>query len=128
MARRFTAITVALIVLLALLIMGQIAATVSWWLVPATQSVISSAQYAGVPTTIAAGTLVAALYFIALIGVLRRRRWGAIVAGATALFDLAIGFFLSATVLYALAGAVLLGIVVILACLEYRRLGSATAA
>ena len=49
MTRRFTAITVALIVLVALLIISQIAATVAWWLVPGTQSVISSAQYAGVP-------------------------------------------------------------------------------
>lgn len=124
MTRRFTAITVTLIVLLALLIISQIAATVSWWLVPSTQSVVSSAQYAGVPTTIIVGAVVATLYFIALVGVVRRQRWGAIIAGATALFDLAIGFFLSATVLYALVGAVLLAIVVILAYLDFQLLST----
>ena len=109
-----------------MLIISQIAAAVAWWLIPGTQSVISSAQYAGVPTTIAVGVVVATLYLIALIGVVQRRRWGAIVAGATAVFDLVIGSFLSATVLYALAGGVLLGIVAILAYLEHRRLGSTT--
>lgn len=60
--------------------------------------------------TIAVGAVVAVFYFIALVGIVRRQKWGAIMAGATALFDLAVGFFLSATVLYSLAGAVLLAV------------------
>ncbi|MGZ4904667.1 MAG: hypothetical protein ACXV5I_07630 [Halobacteriota archaeon] len=122
MTRKFTAVTAVLIILLALLIISQIAATLSWWLFPSTQSVISQAGTAGVSVTVAIGTVVAVLYLIALVGIVQRKTWGALLACATALFDIAIGFFLSATVLYALAGAALLAVVAVLAYLEYRHL------
>ncbi|MGZ4903004.1 MAG: hypothetical protein ACXV47_08985 [Halobacteriota archaeon] len=65
--------------------------------------------------TIAIGAVIALFYFIALVGIVRRRAWGAVIACVVALFDLVIGLFLSSTVLYVVAGAVLLAVVAVLA-------------
>ncbi|MGZ7182319.1 MAG: hypothetical protein ACXVJJ_08815 [Halobacteriota archaeon] len=65
--------------------------------------------------TIAIGAVIALFYFIGLVGIVRRRAWGAVIACVVALFDLVIGLFLSSTVLYVVAGAVLLAVVAVLA-------------
>lgn len=81
---------------------------------------ISTSRTAGASIAIEVGAVVAAFYFIALVGIVRRRTWGAIIACVTAVFDTIIGFFLSATALHALAGAVLLAVVAVLAYIECR--------
>ncbi len=89
-----------------------------WGLKLGVELVILPAEYAGIPITFIISSVVAVLYFIALIGVLLGRTWGPLVAGTTALVDLVLGFFLSAKMIYALTGAVLLPLLAILAFIE----------
>lgn len=118
MPKKFSVVSYALIVLLALVVISEVLSTLAGWLYPDTRKpfVVSF-------SIIAAWSIVTViLYLSGLVGVLRRRRWGPIVAGVTSVLDATAGLFVFVPGVYSAVSLFLL-VILVFACLEYRQLG-----
>ena len=106
-----------LIVLLALVVISEVLSTLVGWLYPDTRKpfVVSFSIIA------AWSIFTVALYLSGLVGVLKRHRWGLIIAGVTSVLDATAGLFVFVPGVYSAVSFFLLAILVF-AYLEYRQL------
>ena len=120
MPKEYTSVSYVLIILILFFLILGVAGTVLLFLQPDARSILT----VDFPVIAAWVGLITILYIIALIDVFKRQRWGAVVAGVTAILDVIAGFFVFAEVSTQVAYLSELAIAVF-AYLEYQRLSAA---
>jgi uncharacterized membrane protein YGL010W len=120
MPKPYTRVSYVLIILTLFFLIFGAAATVLLFLQPDARSILT----VDFPVIAAWVALITILYIVALVGIFKRQRWGAVVAGVTAILDVIAGFFVFAEVSTQVAYLSELAITVF-AYLEYQQLSAA---